>query len=105
MKGDKDWQCPVPECGKKHSKPHYAFPDQVDLTRKPLESGRVLYGREEGKDTYYCDSGKDGKLIKGTGPDTDIDGRPAGLFCPHCGWIEDMVIIIKEKKRKRRSPI
>lgn len=102
-KDDQWWQCPVSECGKTHSKPHYAFPDQLDMTKKSMQEGRVLYGREEGKGYDQCDAGKDGKMIKGTGPPIDLDGHPAGLFCPHCGWLEDNVIIIKEKKRRRRG--
>lgn len=102
MKDDKSWLCPEPTCAKHHSKPHYAFPDQVDLTKKPMEEGRVLYGREDGKGYPQCDIGKDGKMIKGTGPDIDIDGYPAGLFCPHCGWIEDNLVIVKESVKKRR---
>lgn len=102
MKDDQWWQCPIIECGKTHSKPHYAFPDQVDLTKKPMQEGRVLYGREDGKDYDHCDVGKDGSMITKTGPEIDLDGHVAGLFCPHCGWLEENIVIIKEKKRRRR---
>jgi hypothetical protein len=107
------WQCPNYECGKKHSKLHYAFPGQVDHKKMVMEEGRVKYGREEGKD-IACGIMKDegamdkmkklGKSIMNkeeieseTGPAFDKDGNPSPLFCPHCGWEEELVIILKVK--------
>lgn len=85
------WKCPV--CDKQHSKLHYPFADQLDAKKKPDEVGRVKYGRE---DKYDCDSFKEkGKPI--TGPAIDKDGNPNSLFCPHCGWIEEIILIVKTK--------
>ena len=99
------WQCPNYECGKKHSKLHYAFPDQVDHKKMVMEPGRVKYNREEGKGDDQCEMFKGDTDInkmdtndKGvTGPATDKDGNPSPLFCPHCGWEEELVIIVKTK--------
>lgn len=89
------WQCP--ECNKEHSKLHYPFPDQLDPKKKPDEVGRVKYGRE---DKYDCDSFKEkvkGILKPVTGPAKDKDGNPSPIFCPHCGFVEEIIIIVKTK--------
>jgi len=95
----RDWECPISMggCGKYHSKPHFAFDGQVDYTKKPGTSGRVKFDREgSGMD---CDKFKDDtpkKNKKGTGSTFDKNGNPRGLFCPHCGWEEDVISVKKE---------
>jgi hypothetical protein len=82
------WKCP--DCNKKHSKPHFAFPDQVDTNKQVSEEGRVKYERE----------GKSGCFDGETGPDFEIDECNRivmkGLFCPHCGFVHDITNIIKK---------
>ncbi|NOJ30325.1 MAG: hypothetical protein DA328_09190 [Nitrososphaeraceae archaeon] len=95
-----DWKCP--SCNKVHSKPHFAFPDQVDETKKPNELGRIksVFKRERDEfgNKVTCE-----QYVKqqGTGPVT-IDGKQAPLFCSHCGWHDDLIYITKEEKKKRR---
>ena len=98
------WRCPNYECGKKHSKLHYAFPDQIDHKKMVMEPGRVKYNREEGKSDNNCELFKGKTDIekmdgdsKSTGPAFDKDGNPNPLFCPHCGWEEELIIILKTK--------
>lgn len=87
------WQCP--ECGKRHSKVHYAFENQIDFSKKPGEEGRVKFDREWG-----CGSEKgDTEHVHGveeTGPDIDKEtGLQNPIFCSHCGWVDTIVHIVK----------
>lgn len=92
------WNCPV--CGKKHSKPHFAFPGQIDFKKKPEQVGRVKFDRE---DPGGCDDAKGDTPKKHgndkTGPELSLTecnqeiNNP--LFCPHCGWIDEITNIIK----------
>ena len=108
MKGD-SWDCP--ECGKHHSKVHYAFPDQVDTKKKPQQEGRVKFDRENdcGDGSKYSAKGDTPTKygLAKTGPDKEDDGTPSPLFCPHCGWLQELVIIVKTTKKtsKKRSPL
>jgi rubredoxin len=90
------WTCPV--CGKSHSKAHYAFPRQIDKKLEPDTPGRVKFDRE---DKGYCESAKgDTKKKygnKSTGQEFDKKGVPRPLFCPHCGWEQEQIIINKIK--------
>ena len=99
----RDWTCPI--CKKYHTKPHYAFPGQVDLSLAPEQDGRVKWGREEGG-VSSCDTPKDWlgsiprKIIskfkkQNTGDQVKKNGGQAPLFCPHCGWIDDIINIVK----------
>ena len=92
----KDWTCPV--CQKQHSKPHFAFPDQIDYKKKPDEKGRVKFSREEYDD---CDKDKHNPISKkiGTGLPKDDIGRPKPLFCSHCGYESTLVYISKVEKQ------
>lgn len=93
----KRWECP--ECKKVHDKPHYAFPDQVDLSKDPKQPGRVKFNREGS--TTGCDYNKKedtpirSDLTGKTGPDTTPDGLPSPLFCPHCGFLLEAEYILK----------
>lgn len=69
-----------------------------------MEVGRVKYNREEGKGDDKCEMFKGDTDIdkmeekdNATGPAFDKDGNPSPLFCPHCGWEEELVIIVKTK--------
>ena len=91
-----DWTCV--SCKKYHTKPHYAFPGQIDYSKQPKESGRVKFNREGSQ--MDCDSNNkyDTPYIEqkgATGPDTKTNGGHTPLFCPHCGWEEEIINIIK----------
>ena len=94
MKQDEGWKCPG--CGKEHSKAHYAFPDQVDFMKDPNEEGRVKFNRADSYgdglkgDTPYKHQKKE------TGPAINKDGVPNGLFCSHCGWMQEIIVISKK---------
>ena len=98
----RDWTCPI--CDKPHSKPHYAFPGQVDLNLAPEQEGRVKWGRED--KSSICDTPKEwvgliprriiNKFKKqSTGDQVKKNGGQVPLFCPHCGWIDDIINILK----------
>ena len=87
-----DWTCP--SCQHKHTKPHFAFPKQVDHKKEAGVVGRIRdkFSREGKDDTGSCDD-----YIKkyGTGPVEDQHGKQNPLFCPHCGWLDDLIHITK----------
>ena len=92
------WSCTNKQCRKYHSKSHYAFPGQIDFTKQPSEPGRVKFNREGSQ--MDCDSKNkyDTPYIEqkgATGSDTKTNGGHTALFCPHCGWIEEIINIIK----------
>ncbi len=76
----RDWTCP--SCDKYHSKAHFAFKGQAG--KKGSETW-VMKDREQKNDS-----------CKQTGPMLLEDGLTQGLFCPHCGWQEHIINIIKE---------
>ena len=78
----RDWTCPV--CQKYHSKPHFALRGQIDHSKSPQQVGRVKTLREE----KYNDCNVMGEFQKKS-------GRLNGLFCPHCGWVEEIINIQK----------
>jgi len=94
----RDWTCP--SCHKYHSKPHFAYPGQVDLTKAPTMEGRVKFNREGSQ--MDCDDAKKYDtpikvMAEATGPRFSKVGKMKGLFCPHCGWMEAIINIVKVK--------
>lgn len=93
----KKWTCPY--CDKQHGKAHFSHPGQIDYTKEPAETGRVTFNREEVDSYKGCEKDyKDDTAIKAefegkTGDATDIDGNPRPMFCPHCGWEAQIVVI------------
>ena len=95
-----DWTCP--ECGHKHSKPHFSFKGQIDKKIKPNMVGRI-------KDKFNRE-GKDGENLtceeyikkNGTGDEKDKDGNQKPLFCYHCGW-EDLLIYINKVNKDNEN--
>lgn len=87
------WRCPV--CSHDHSKPHYAFEGQIDFKKKPLAEGRVKFDRED-----YCGTEKGDtehkRGVNSTGPAFGDQDLPNPLFCPHCGWQDKLIFIIKK---------
>lgn len=89
----RDWTCP--ECGKYHTKPHFAFPDQVDRNKRPTDYGRVRFNRamKNGDDALDLSQPVRNEYIGQQGP-MILDDKVQGLFCPHCGWEEHVINII-----------
>lgn len=92
------WKCP--KCKKEHSKPHYAYRDQIDYSKKPLEEGRVKFNRAE----TYSDALKGDTEFKAnlppTGDEKTRKGDDRGLFCSHCGFEQEVIVCINTKKKK-----
>jgi hypothetical protein len=91
------WKCP--RCGKDHSKPHYAYRGQLDPTKKPEEEGRVKFNRV----------GLDGNLkydtptkynLPPTGDAKTRKGDDNGLFCSHCGFEQQVIVLINTNRKK-----
>jgi len=100
----RDWTCVV--CKKYHSRPHFAFPGQIDYSKQPTEEGRVKFNREGSQ--MSCDDPKKYdtpiKVMKETTGDQftkDDNHRP--LFCPHCGWEDTIICIMKTQPKKRKK--
>jgi len=81
----RDWTCP--KCQHFHSKPHYAFKGQIDHELEPEQEGRVKFSREE----KYDDCGDS----MTTGPQLKKNGNQRAIFCPHCGWEDTIICIMK----------
>lgn len=88
------WICPNPECNHKHSKAHYSLPGQIDYSKKPGEKGRILFNRRNKEDQLATDTPIDYSLPD-RGEPFDEEGCPRPLFCPHCGYEDDVVIVIR----------
>ncbi len=92
----RDWTCV--SCKKYHTKPHYAFAGQIDYSKQTKEAGRVKFNREgslmdcsgnDKHDTPYKE------MKDSTGDSTKENGGHAPLFCPHCGFQEEVINILK----------
>lgn len=98
------WICP--ECEKKHSKPHWEFEDQVDKSKRVGQEGRIKFGRElkDEPNGNSVDPEMDCKRsdMKTGNPTREIDGIELQnpLFCSHCGFLQDVINIIKVKRKK-----
>ena len=92
----KDWSCP--SCTKYHSKPHFAWPGQVDESKNPQDVGRVVFNRanKNGDDSLDYSQTVKKNLIGKQAPMISEDGLVQGMFCPHCGWLEHIINIIQE---------
>ena len=96
-----NWVCP--QCKKTHEKPHFAFPDQVDESKKPSTVGRIKNAfKRENSDTIEKLNCKEYTKDQRTGSVTLSDGKQAPLFCPHCGWIDDLIYVTRKKKSQRK---
>jgi len=91
----KGWICPG--CGKKHKAPHYAYPGQVDETKKASEIGRVKFNRRTKGDRLDTNQ-RINHDYTGEADDFDEDGYPKPLFCPHCGWEDNWTILVRKGK-------
>ena len=88
----KTWVCPG--CGKKHSKPHYSLPDQIDYSIRPGETGRILFNRRDKKDQLSEDTFIDNSKPS-WGEQIDEEGNQRPIFCPHCGYENDVLMVIR----------
>lgn len=100
----RDWTCP--DCLKYHSKPHYAFPGQIDYSKQTKEFGRVKFNREGSQ--MDCDDHKEYDMPvkpfkESTGNQFKRNGNQRPLFCPHCGWEDTIICIAKSESQKRRK--
>jgi len=102
----RDWTCP--SCGKYHTKPHFAYPGQVNKLFEPLEEGRVKFNRE-GSDMDCEDAKKYDTPIKvmkeATGAQFKKDGNHRPIFCSHCGWLDTIICITKTQKQRKKLGI
>jgi len=79
---DDGWGCP--SCGKWHSHRHWK--DSRNLNRKPWQK---KWDNWEGKAAACMDS--DPKY------EYDDNGLPRPRFCPHCGFEEVRLILVRSK--------
>lgn len=84
------WDCPG--CGKTHSGPHYSHPGQVDYSISPGNPGRVKFNRRK-KDDSLDESCPVDYNYMDEPSEVDEEGYQKPLFCPHCGWEQDWLVI------------
>jgi len=96
----RSWKCP--SCGKEHSKPRFPFSDQLDLTKKAGETGRILFNRVGKDDRLKIDTPIKEKFKDKQGSMYNKDGSLNSLFCPHCGFTVDGVVLAKKKPKKAK---
>lgn len=96
----RDWICP--SCKHHHDKAHFPHPGQVDYKKSPGTLGRVKFNRADDDDGIKGDTtykkeyeGKPGEMI--------VDNVTQGLFCPHCGWQEEVIDILKTKDKPQKG--
>lgn len=94
---DKPWTCP--SCNKEHKAPHFAHPGQVDESLKPGDVGRIKFNRRK-KDDSLDTSQKIRYDLPDEADAFDEDGFQKPLFCPHCGWMQDWLVIKRKGPRK-----
>lgn len=90
------WTCPG--CEHIHKAPHYTHPGQVDYSKRPTEKGRITFNRRQKDDNLDYDTSIKNDLLGEPDP-FDEEGYQKPLFCPHCGWEQDWLII------KRTGPL
>lgn len=91
------WECPqdMGGCGKTHSKPHFPWPKQIDLSKKPGEVGRIKFNRLDKTDRLAYDTKVIKKYVDKEAPMEDKKGSLQPLFCPHCGFTLDGIVLVK----------
>lgn len=86
------WKCR--ECGHTHSKPHHSLPNQINYEKKPNRKGRVLFNRRH-KDDSMDQETKIKYGVPSTGDSFDEEGYQRPLYCPHCGFEDEFITILK----------
>ncbi len=84
-----------PECGHKHTKPHYSLPGQLDHTIDPAKPGRILFNRRKKNTDSLADDTPIDNTKASKGEQFDEDGFQRALFCPHCGYEDSWEILIR----------
>jgi hypothetical protein len=99
-----EWICPPKDggCGKTHTKPHFEWPGQIDHSKPPGKEGRILFNRVSKDENLADDTPIKKKLIDKQAPMLDKKGHPKALTCPHCGYTQDGILLIKVKKKRRK---
>ena len=87
------WGCPG--CDKKHSKPHYSVPGQIDYEKKPGEPGRILFNRRKAYNDSLSEDTPIDKSLPMRGEQLDEETYQRPLYCPHCGWEDTFIVIIR----------
>ena len=91
------WICP-PElggCGKEHSEPHFPWPKQIDFSKKPGEVGRVKFNRTDDGGQLKGDTKTIKRYLDKQAPMYDKKGKLQPLFCPHCGFLLEGVLLVR----------
>lgn len=88
-----EWICP--ECGKEHKGPHWAHEGQIDYDKKPTEIGRVKWNRRKQDDSLDRSMEVKEGYPK-TGPKVDEEGNPRALYCPHCGFEAEQIVVVRK---------
>jgi rubrerythrin len=98
------WNCP--KCKDAHSKPHWMdHHQQVPGWKDKLNKHTA--GKGSNPDYQYvceeCGTALTSKIQNGEHPDVEGFfcrtcheprlGVPAPLFCPHCGWIQERIVL------------
>lgn len=90
------WICPkeLGGCGKEHAKPHFPFPKQIDEKKQPGEMGRVKFNRMKDEETLDPSTKVVKKYVGEQAPLYDKEDKPQPLFCPHCGFTLEGVLLV-----------
>lgn len=89
------WKCPV--CGHNHKKPHHSLPGQINYKKKPDQKGRVVFNRRHKDDTLDKET-KIRRDLPSKGDCFDEGGYQRPLYCPHCGYEDEFITLVKVGK-------
>lgn len=102
-----NWKCP--DCGRQHSRPHWPDHHQ-EVTGWKDNLDKHNFEKQSNIDyQYVCESCGTALTSKiENGHHSDINGLlfcreckepktgiPAPLFCPHCGWTQERIVLVK----------
>jgi len=101
------WRCP--NCGKQHSKPHWPDYHQKEPGWKAKLNKHSGDKPSDPAFQYICEVCGTALTTKLTNAYTkDVDkikfcpackerrvGIPAPLLCPHCGWTQERIVLVK----------
>lgn len=89
------WKCPA--CGHIHKKSHYSLPDQINYKKRADQKGRVVFNRRHKDDTLDYET-EIRRGVPSSGDSFDEDGYQRPLYCPHCGFEDEFVTLVKVGK-------
>ena len=67
---------------------------QIDYSKKPGEKGRILFNRRGKDDQLTNDTPMDSSKPE-KGEQLDEIGTQRPLFCPHCGYEDEIEVVIR----------